>query len=197
MLGVGGVPAAITGPSPAALSSLAEAARNLVPSQGFQLTLPRPTASPAVPGHRGRVRSSRRAAASPAPRPTATPTAAPPATATATPAVRATATAQPSAAVSPRAQIVAVPPPGTVAADIFAAARRYGVSYSWLLGVATCESGLNPLAVNGSSGASGVFQFLPSTFYSHGGTDIWSAVQQADVAAAMFAAGESGQWACA
>jgi Transglycosylase SLT domain len=34
------------------------------------------------------------------------------------------------------------------------------------INVATCESGLNPAAVNASSGAAGVFQILPSTFSS-------------------------------
>ncbi|HVA21623.1 MAG TPA: transglycosylase SLT domain-containing protein [Candidatus Micrarchaeia archaeon] len=216
LLGVGGVPAAIAGPSPAALARLADAARNLVPAQGFQLTLP--TARPSRPPDRAPRPS---VDATPSPRPTALPsprpTALPSPRATAPPSLRAQARAAvpPSRSstrarsatqaptprltpfVSPRAQIVAVPTAGTIASIILAAAERHGVSYSWLLGVATCESGLNPDAVNGSSGATGLFQFMPGTFYGHGGTDIWSAAQQADIAAAMFAGGESGQWACA
>ncbi len=89
------------------------------------------------------------------------------------------------------------PPAGSIRAIIFAAAKRYGVAYSWLLSTAECESGLNPNAVNTSSGATGLFQFMPATFYGHGGTDIWSAYQQANIAAQMFAAGESNQWVCA
>ncbi len=34
------------------------------------------------------------------------------------------------------------------------------------MSVASCESGLNPGAINASSGAAGVFQILPSTFNS-------------------------------
>ena len=92
----------------------------------------------------------------------------------------------------------AVPEPavGTVEQIIWTAAQSNGVSYTWLLGVAQCESGLDPTAVNATSGASGLFQFLPATFYGHGGTDIWSAVQQADIAAKMFSLGESGEWVC-
>ncbi|HUY61461.1 MAG TPA: transglycosylase SLT domain-containing protein [Candidatus Dormibacteraeota bacterium] len=89
------------------------------------------------------------------------------------------------------------PPAGTIRPIIYAAAKRYGVSYSWLLSTAECESGLNPNAVNTSSGATGLFQFMPTTFYGHGGTDIWSPYQQANIAAQMFAAGESNQWTCA
>lgn len=79
---------------------------------------------------------------------------------------------------------------------IYLASQKYGVSYPLLLSVARCESTLNPLAVNRSSGASGLFQFMPSTFSSHGGTNIWDPVQQANIAAQMFAAGESSAWAC-
>ena len=51
-------------------------------------------------------------------------------------------------------------------------------------------------AVNRSSGASGLFQFMPATFHGHGGTDIWDPVQQSDIAAKMFSIGESGEWVC-
>lgn len=93
-------------------------------------------------------------------------------------------------------QAVPEPPIGTITQIIWAAAEKYNVSYSWLLGVAQCESGLNPLAVNRSSGASGLFQFMPATFHGHGGTDIWDPVQQSNIAADMFSMGESGEWVC-
>ncbi|HEY6538626.1 MAG TPA: transglycosylase SLT domain-containing protein [Candidatus Dormibacteraeota bacterium] len=93
-------------------------------------------------------------------------------------------------------QAVPEPPIGTITQIIWAAAQQYDVSYSWLLGVAQCESGLNPLAVNRYSGASGLFQFMPATFHGHGGTDIWDPVQQSDIAAKMFSIGESGEWTC-
>ncbi|HVC38721.1 MAG TPA: transglycosylase SLT domain-containing protein [Candidatus Dormibacteraeota bacterium] len=93
-------------------------------------------------------------------------------------------------------QAVPEPPIGTITQIIWAAAQQYNVSYAWLLGVAKCESGLNPTDVNRSSGASGLFQFMPATFKGHGGTDIWDPVQQADIAAKMFSIGESSEWVC-
>ncbi len=91
---------------------------------------------------------------------------------------------------------VAEPPVGTIKQIIWAAGQKYNVSYTWLLSVAQCESGLNPTDVNRSSGASGLFQFMPATFYGHGGTDIWDPTQQANIAAKMFSIGESSEWVC-
>ncbi|MHB1501057.1 MAG: transglycosylase SLT domain-containing protein [Candidatus Dormibacteria bacterium] len=88
------------------------------------------------------------------------------------------------------------PPVGTIKQIIWAAAQKYKVSYAWLLSVAQCESGLDPTNVNRSSGASGLFQFMPATFAGHGGTDIWSPTQQANIAAQMFSIGESSEWVC-
>jgi len=93
-------------------------------------------------------------------------------------------------------QPVVEPPVGTIKQIIWAAGQKYNVSYTWLLSVAQCESGLDPTAVNRSSGASGLFQFMPATFYGHGGTDIWDPTQQANIAAKMFSIGESSEWVC-
>jgi soluble lytic murein transglycosylase-like protein len=83
---------------------------------------------------------------------------------------------------------------GDVEAIITAAAQAAGVSPSWLISTAECESGLNPNAYNGAGPYDGLFQFLPSTFRAHGGTNIWDPAQQAQIAATMFASGESGEW---
>jgi soluble lytic murein transglycosylase-like protein len=83
---------------------------------------------------------------------------------------------------------------GDIEAIITAAAQAEGVDPSWLISTAECESGLNPNAHNGSGPYEGLFQFLPSTFRAHGGTDIWDPSQQAQIAATMFANGESGEW---
>ena len=83
---------------------------------------------------------------------------------------------------------------GDVAAIITAAAQAAGVAPSWLISTAACESGLNPNAYNGAGPYEGLFQFLPSTFRAHGGTNIWDPAQQAQIAATMFASGESGEW---
>jgi hypothetical protein len=81
-----------------------------------------------------------------------------------------------------------------VAAIITSAAETYGVSASWMISTATCESNLRPDAYNPSGPYVGIFQFLPSTFAAHGGTDIWDPVQQSEIAASMFAGGDSSAW---
>jgi soluble lytic murein transglycosylase-like protein len=83
---------------------------------------------------------------------------------------------------------------GDIEAIITAAAQAEGVDPSWLISTAECESGLNPNAYNGAGPYDGLFQFLPSTFAAHGGGDIWDPTQQAQIAATMFANGESGEW---
>ena len=83
-----------------------------------------------------------------------------------------------------------------IAAIIRAAAARYGVDGDRMVRVAMCESNLNPTDYNSRSGATGLFQFKPPTFYAHGGHNIWDAADQADVAARMFAAGLYYEWAC-
>ena len=82
-----------------------------------------------------------------------------------------------------------------IAAMIRAAAARYGANGDQLVRVAMCESGLNPNARN-ASGAEGLFQFKPGTFYGHGGHNIWDPADQADVAARMFAQGLAHEWTC-
>ncbi|GAC1334929.1 MAG: hypothetical protein NVSMB17_17220 [Candidatus Dormibacteria bacterium] len=83
-----------------------------------------------------------------------------------------------------------------VVAIIRAAAARHGASADQMVSVARCESSLNPRAYDPGSGASGLFQFMPGTFYGRGGHDIWDAADQSEVAARMFAAGQAGQWSC-
>ena len=83
-----------------------------------------------------------------------------------------------------------------VIAIIRAAAARYGANGDQMVRVARCESSLNPRAYDPGSGASGLFQFMPGTFYGHGGHDIWDAADQSNVAAKMFADGQAGQWGC-
>jgi Transglycosylase-like domain len=86
-----------------------------------------------------------------------------------------------------------------VVADITAAAQHWGVSVSWMLKTANCESHYHWNSVNPSGPYIGVFQFLMSTFIANGGTraTIWSPVAQANIAAKMFAHGQSHEWSCA
>lgn len=51
----------------------------------------------------------------------------------------------------------------TFMAGIQVIAERLGIQPEWLLNVMIIESGLNPQAVNGSTGASGLIQFMPAT----------------------------------
>lgn len=62
---------------------------------------------------------------------------------------------------------------------------------------ARCESGLSPYAHNGSE-ASGLFQFLPSTWGStpYGRFSIWSAYANSLAAGWMHAHGRAGEWTC-
>lgn len=86
-----------------------------------------------------------------------------------------------------------------VVADITASAEHWGVSVSWMLKTANCESHFHWNSVNPSGPYIGVFQFLMSTFIANGGTaaTIWNPAVQANIAAKMFAHGQSHEWACA
>jgi Transglycosylase SLT domain len=70
----------------------------------------------------------------------------------------------------------------------------------WGLAVARCESGYNPNAVNASSGATGLFQFMPSTFAAtppgRAGGSIWDPAAQSQAAAWMFSHGRRAAWTC-
>jgi soluble lytic murein transglycosylase-like protein len=97
---------------------------------------------------------------------------------------------------------VAAPAPApagnNIIAIITAAAQRYGQSPTAMIAVARCESGLNPLAVNRSSGASGLFQFLPSTWRTtpYASSSIFDATANANAAAWMWSVGRRREWVC-
>lgn len=91
---------------------------------------------------------------------------------------------------------------------------RYGVNSASMEAVAQCESGMDPTAYNASSGASGLFQFLPQTFYwlrdqglnqdtayvagdFYESRDVTSVGAQAHVAVWAFAHGYGYLWSCA
>jgi soluble lytic murein transglycosylase-like protein len=104
--------------------------------------------------------------------------------------------ADPPPPPKPRPVPISIPYDRLAIANLIrAAAARHGANADQMLRVAMCESSLNPNAHN-ASGASGIFQFKPATFYGHGGHNIWDPAEQADIAAAMFAAGLSYEWTC-
>lgn len=96
------------------------------------------------------------------------------------------------------------PPPagGDIQAIITAAAAQWGADPTQLLRVAYCESHYNPSAYNASSGASGLFQFLASTWAAnsvragYAGASVFDPVANANTAAYMFSMGQARQWAC-
>ncbi len=87
---------------------------------------------------------------------------------------------------------------GSITDIIVAAANRYGQSPDAMLAVARCESTLDPNAYNASSGASGLFQFLPSTWRTtpYASHDIFDAWASANAAAWMWSVGRRGEWVC-
>ena len=87
---------------------------------------------------------------------------------------------------------------GSVGACIHRAAMRWRVSEPMLRRKAWCESRFNPRAYNASSGSSGLFQFIPSTWRTtpYARRSIWSAKWSALAAAWMHAVGRGGEWSC-
>jgi uncharacterized protein YabE (DUF348 family) len=89
-----------------------------------------------------------------------------------------------------------------IEAIIREAAAAQGADAAQLLRVAYCESRYNPGAYNASSGASGLFQFMPATWAANSvragfaGTSPFDPVAAANVAAYMFARGQAYQWVC-
>ncbi len=91
------------------------------------------------------------------------------------------------------------PPPAYIAKIISDAFSPLGpASVQWAMNVAYCESRYHPNSVNSDSGASGLFQFLPSTW---GGTP-WASqspfdpVANAQAAAWLYSHYGPGRWQC-
>ena len=91
------------------------------------------------------------------------------------------------------------PPPAYIAKIITDAFSPLGQdAVVWAMRIAYCESRYHPNSVNSDSGASGLFQFLPSTW---GGTP-WASqspfdpVANAQAAAWLYSHYGPGRWAC-
>ncbi len=105
-------------------------------------------------------------------------------------------TPSPSPEPEPEAEAVAVAPAapaGSITAIVYAAAAEYGLSGEYLVSVASCESGLNPSAVN-PAGYYGLFQFGAGTWATEGYGSIYDPVAQARTAARMLAEGQASRW---
>jgi hypothetical protein len=71
--------------------------------------------------------------------------------------------------------------------------------YSIPASIVMCESGGDYRAVNQSTGAGGAYQILPSTWVSHGGTDLPQDAPPAEqdaIAAKIYATDGRGAWSC-
>jgi soluble lytic murein transglycosylase-like protein len=88
---------------------------------------------------------------------------------------------------------VYVPPAGSLASIIYAAAAEFGIDGSYLLSVASCESGLNVQAYS-PAGYHGLFQFDQATWAAYGYGSIYDATAQARTAARLIAAGQASRW---
>jgi len=73
-----------------------------------------------------------------------------------------------------------------------------GAGQTWAMRVARCESNYNPYAVNRYSGASGLFQFLPSTWQSmpQHSQSVFDPVANAQAAAVLYQRSGPNQWSC-
>jgi Transglycosylase SLT domain len=107
--------------------------------------------------------------------------------------------AKPVPAPAPAQAGTFTPPPGSGGDGLAAIYAVFGNSpgLSWALRVANCESHYNPLAINRSSGASGLFQFMPSTWNANfPGQNIWDPYAQARGALVFYNAGRQSAWTC-
>jgi hypothetical protein len=114
--------------------------------------------------------------------------------------------AQQEALAAAQAQAAAIaarsnhaPPPANIAKIINDAFAPLGpAAVQWAINVAYCESRYHPNSVNSDSGASGLFQFMPSTW---GGTP-WATqspfdpVANAQAAAWLYSHYGPGRWTC-
>ena len=142
---------------------------------------------------------ARAAAAQPAAQPTATPR---PSSAGPRPA----GTPPPAASSPPVAAPPPAPPPvgpgGIQQVILNAFAPQGPPAQAWALRVARCESNFNPDAVNPSSAASGLFQFMPSTWANtpqgRAGKSVFDPTANAQAAAWYYnATGRTGRpWSC-
>jgi soluble lytic murein transglycosylase-like protein len=90
-------------------------------------------------------------------------------------------------------ETTATAPAGSMEGIITSAATEFGLDPDYLIGVAACESGLDPSAYN-EAGYHGLFQFDEETWGAYGYGSIWDPSAQARTTARLIAAGEGSRW---
>lgn len=96
-------------------------------------------------------------------------------------------------------QGVATAQPPSIQDDIKSAFAPLGPdAQAWAMRVAGCESRYDPNAVNASSGAEGLFQFLPSTWRTtpFASSSPFDPAANARAAAWLFSTSGPGAWEC-
>jgi hypothetical protein len=91
------------------------------------------------------------------------------------------------------------PPPAWIAKIIYDAFSPLGArAVEWAMNVAWCESRYHPNSVNTDSGASGLFQFLPSTWSGTpwANQSPFDPVANANAAAWLYNRYGPGRWVC-
>lgn len=101
--------------------------------------------------------------------------------------------ASPTSDATPAEKDDPTPVEGSMESIITQAAAEFGLDPGYLISVATCESNLNPYAVN-SVGYYGLFQFDQTTWASYGFGSIYDATAQARTAARLISAGQTSRW---
>jgi soluble lytic murein transglycosylase-like protein len=168
--------------------------------------LPGASGLPGDPGPGGGQAAAPARTAAPAPAATSQQAAAP--AATSQQAAAPAATSQQAAAPAATSQQAAAPAPAASTASTGGSSSQiieqafgpYGpAAVAWGQRVAACESGGSATARN-ASGATGLFQFMPSTFEStpqgQAGASITDPVASAQAAAWMYSQGQQSQWSC-
>ncbi|CAA9542707.1 MAG: hypothetical protein AVDCRST_MAG19-21 [uncultured Thermomicrobiales bacterium] len=87
---------------------------------------------------------------------------------------------------------------GGIEQIIYDAAASYGQPPADMLRVATCESNLDPGAINHGGNTYGLFQFLPSTWATtpYADQSYFDPYAAANAAAWMWSQGRRGEWVC-
>lgn len=104
---------------------------------------------------------------------------------------------EPATEAAPATPVVQEPAPapaGSIQEIIYGAAAEFGISGSYMLSIAQCESTLNPNAVSSTGKYHGLFQYDQTTWGAYGYGSIYDPVAQSRTTAELLAAGQASRW---